>query len=56
MLREKQYGGIDMKIKYHCSGRWDNKSLVELIESEKIKYDDLENTLKFLSCIALFRI
>lgn len=32
-----------MKIKYHCSGRWDNKSLVELIESEKIKYEDCDD-------------
>ena len=43
-LQEKQYGGTNkVKIKYHCSGRWDNKSLVELIESEKIKYDDCDD-------------
>lgn len=40
-LREKQYGGIDMKIKYHCSERYENKSLLNLLESENIKHTDV---------------
>lgn len=40
-LREKQYGGIDMKIKYHCNSSYHNKKLQDLLAFENIKCVDV---------------